>query len=169
MFNQSIVRVGVRYGVLGGLACFVIMLLLYFLGANPFGDLGRWSYVPLPVFIFLAIRYFKKFDEAELGFGKGFRVGLSVAFYAALCASLLVFLLIYIVGPEILQTHIAETKALLAETEAEQIRLLGAKVYNEAVAALESTTPTMQAADDFVRRIFVGGVFSLVAAVFFRK
>ena len=58
MLNQTIIRVGIRYGVLCSLACFVLVLALYFMGHNPFGDAGRLTYLPIPVFIFLAIRYF---------------------------------------------------------------------------------------------------------------
>ncbi|RIJ34130.1 DUF4199 domain-containing protein [Pontibacter oryzae] len=169
MFNQTIVREGVRYGVLCGIACFALVALLYFTGYNPFGEWGRFTYLPIPLFIFLGIRNFKKYNQGQLSFGKGLRLGLAVSFYTALCTGMLIFVLIYLVGPEILQQHVAEMKALLEETREEQIKLLGQKMYDEGFKALDSITPSMLAADDFVRRIFAGGIFSLVAAVFFRK
>lgn len=169
MLNQTIVRVGVRYGVLCGLACFVIVLALYLLNYNPFGEAGRFSYLPIPVFIFLGLKYFKGFHDAEVGFWKGMRVGLAVTFYTALCTSMLVYLMIYLAGPELVQQHIAETKALLEETREEQIRIMGERIYEQGFQALDSITPSMLAADDFVRRMFAGGIFSVVAAVFFRR
>lgn len=169
MFNQTIVREGVRYGVLCGIACFALVALLYVTGYNPFGEWGRVTYLPIPAFIFLAIRNFKKYNQGQLSFGKGFRLGLAVSFYTALCTGMLIFVLIYLVGPEILQQHVTEMKALLEETREEQIKLLGQKMYDEGFKALDSITPSMLATDDFVRRIFAGGIFSLVAAVFFRK
>lgn len=169
MFNQTIVREGIRYGVISGLVCFAMVALLYFLGYNPFGELGRLTYLPIPLFIFLAIRNYKKYNNGELSFGKGLRLGLAVSFYTALCAGMLIFIFIYLVGPEIIQQHVAEMRALLEETREEQIKLLGQKMYDEGYKALDSISPSMLAADDFVRRIFAGGVFSLVAAVFFRK
>ncbi|WP_036775076.1 DUF4199 domain-containing protein [Pontibacter actiniarum] len=169
MFNQTIVREGIRYGVLCGIACFALVALIYFLGYNPFGELGRLTYLPIPVFIFLGIRNYKKYNDSELSFGKGIRLGLAVSFYTALCAAMLVFIFIFLVGPEIIQQHVAEMKALLEETREEQIKLLGQQMYEEGFKALDSVSPSMLAADDFVRRIFAGGIFSLVAAVFFRK
>ncbi|MBF9255319.1 DUF4199 domain-containing protein [Pontibacter sp. 172403-2] len=169
MFNQTIIRVGVRYGVLCGLACFVLLLVLYFAGTDPFGDLGRISFFPIPLFVFWAIRYYKKFHEGEIGFLKGLRVGLAVSLYTSLCTSMLVFILIYIAGPDLLQLHINETLALLEQTREEQIKLLGEKAYQMGYEAINSMTPGMLAADDFLRRIFAGLIFSLVAAVFFRK
>jgi hypothetical protein len=169
MFDQSIIRVGVKYGVLCGLVCFLIILGLYFTGVNPFGEMGRITYVPIPVFLFLAIRYYKLFNDTEIGFLKGLRVGLSVSFYTALSAAMLVFLFVHLAGAEVLQNHINEMRALLDETREQQISLLGQELYDEGYKALSSITPSMLAADDFVRRIFVGGIFSLIAAIFFRK
>ncbi|WP_162052811.1 DUF4199 domain-containing protein [Pontibacter pamirensis] len=169
MLNQTIIRVGIRYGVLCSLACFLLVVVLYFMGYNPFGGAGRLTYLPIPVFIFLAIRYFKLFNDGNMSFGKGFRVGLSVAFYTAMTTAMLIFLFIYLVGPEVIQTHVAEMRALLEETREEQVRMLGESLYEEGYKALDSLTPSMLAADDFVRRMFVGGLFSLIAAVFFRK
>ena len=169
MFNQAIIRVGVRYGVLCGTVCFVLVLVLYFAGANPLGQMGWVTYIPIPVFIFLGIRYFKLFNDTEIGFGRGFRVGLSVSFYTALSAAMIVFLFLYVAGPDVLQNHIAEMKALLEQTKEQQIKLLGKETYEQGYKAYDSLSPSILAADDFLRRIFVGAVFSLVAAVFFRK
>ncbi|GAB3830037.1 hypothetical protein GCM10028895_45580 [Pontibacter rugosus] len=149
MFNQAIVRVGIRYGVLCGLVSFALVAILYFIGYNPFGDIGRLTYVPIPVFIFLAIRYFKQYNDTELSLGKGLRVGLSVAFYNALSAAMLVFLFIYMVGSEILLAHVAEMKALLEETREEQIEIIGEESFSNVYNALDSLTPSMQAADFF--------------------
>jgi hypothetical protein len=169
MLNQTIVRVGVRYGVLCGLACFVILLALYLLGYNPLGNLGRWSYLPLPVFIFLGLRYFKGFYDAELGFWKGVRVSLAITFYTALCTSMLIYLMIYLAGPEMIQQHVAELRALLLETKEEQIKILGERNFEQAFKDLDTLSPSMLATYDFLSRMFVGGIFSVVAAVFFRK
>ncbi|MBD1398784.1 DUF4199 domain-containing protein [Pontibacter sp. JH31] len=169
MLNQTIVRVGVRYGVLCGLACFVIVLALYLLGYNPLGESGRWSYLPLPVFIFMGLRYFKGFHDAEVGFWKGMRVSLAVTFYTALCASMLIYLMIYLVGPELIQQHVAELRAVLDQTRNEQIKLLGEQNFEKAYEDLDTISPSMLAAYDFLSRMFVGGVFSVVASVFFRK
>ncbi|MCC9136124.1 DUF4199 domain-containing protein [Pontibacter silvestris] len=169
MFNQAIIRVGVRYGVLSGIACFVVVLVLYFVGVNPFGNMGRISFVPIPVFILLAIKYYKKYNDTELGFLSGLRVGLSTSFYTALTASLLVLALIYLVGPELLQRHITEMQTLLTDTKEEQIAVIGQENFDKAYEAMSSLTPGMLAADDFIRRLLAGAAFALVGAVFFRK
>lgn len=169
MFNQAIIRVGIRYGVTSGIVCFAIILLLYFIGVNPFGDYGRYSYLPIPFAVFMGIRYYKKFNDTELGFLRGLRVGTSVAFYTALCSSMLVFILAYVAGPALLQQHINEMKTLLEATKEEQIKIMGKNMYEQGYNALDAMSPSMLAADDFVKRFLGGLVFALVAAVFYRK
>lgn len=169
MLNQTIVRVGVRYGVLCGIACFVILLVLYLLGYNPLGDIGRWSYLPLPIFISMGLRYFKGFYDAEIGFWKGLRVSMSITFYTALATAMLVYLMIYLAGPEMIQQHVVELRTLLDQTREEQIKLLGERNFEQAYQDLDKLSPSMLAAYDFLGRMFVGGIFSIVAAVFFRK
>ncbi|WP_033316857.1 DUF4199 domain-containing protein [Pontibacter roseus] len=169
MLNQAIVRVGVRYGVLCGVACFVFFLALYLLGYNPFGEAGRFTYIPLPVFIFLGLRYFKGFHDTEIGFWRGMRVALAISFYTALCTAMLVYLLIYMAGPELVQQHVTEMRALLDETKEQQIQLLGERNFEQAYQDLDTITPSMLATYDFLSRMFAGLIFSVVAAVFFRK
>lgn len=169
MLDQTIARVGVRYGVLCGLASFVIILALYLMGYNALGDAGRWSYLPLPVFIFMGLRYFKRFHDAEVGFWKGVRVSLSVTFYTAMSAAMLLYLMLYLVGPEIIQQHVVELRGLLEQSREAQIKLIGEANFEQAYKELDNLSPSMLATHDFLSRMVVGTIFSIVAAVFFRK
>jgi hypothetical protein len=169
MLNQTIVRVGVRYGVLCGLVSFAVLLLLYLLGYNPLGNAGRWSYLPLPVFIFMGLRYFKLFHDAEIGFWKGVRVNLAITFYTAMCAAMLVYVMLYLVGPELIQQHVAELRTMLDESREAQIKLIGESTFEQAYQDLDQLSPSMLATQDFLSRMLVGVMFSIVAAVFFRK
>ncbi len=169
MFNQSIIRVGIRYGVMCGLACFAIMLIQYFIGFNPLGEAGRWSFLPMTIFLFLGIRYYKLFNDAEIGFLKGLRVGLSISFYTALTTAMLLFIFLYFAGETIIQQYITEMKTALEAGKEEQIKALGEDMYKQSFEALDNITPSLLATYDFVSRLLVGGLFSIVAAVFFRK
>ncbi len=169
MFNQAIVSVGIRYGVLSGVACFAIVLLLWILGYNPLGEAGRLSFLPIPVFIFLAIKYYKQFDEAEIGFLKGLRVGLSVSFYTALAASMLLFILLYFAGNNMIASYVETMKLALVTEKELQVQTFGEEMYKQSYAALEMMSPSLLATYDFVARLFSGLIFSVVAAVFFRK
>lgn len=169
MFNQAIVRVGVRYGVLAGAACFVVMLLLYLIGANPLGEAGRYSFLPIPIFLFLGIKYYKQFMDAELGFLRGLRIGFSISFYTALTAAMLLFLFLYLAGDSLIQQYVVELRTLMEAQKEAQIQALGQEMYDQGYAAIDTISPSLLATYDFMGRFFVGVLFSVVAAVFFRK
>ncbi|WP_114783125.1 DUF4199 domain-containing protein [Botryobacter ruber] len=169
MFDQAIARVGIKYGVLCGIACFGILLLVYFLGNNPLGSAGQVSYLPIPIFIFLGLRYFKQFNDTEISFFRGWRVGFSVTFYTALTTALLLFLFIYTVGPDLLRETMEEMRMMLEANKEEQIRLFGKENYDMLMAESKNVTPGEVAVSDFFRRLLLGGLLSIVAAVFFRK
>lgn len=169
MFNQAIIRVGVRYGVLCGIACFVVILLMWLLGYNPLGETGRISFLPIPFFIFLAIKYYKQFNESELGFLRGLRVGLSVSFYTALSASMLLFILLYFAGGTMMAEYVDTMRQALEKDKELQIKTFGKEMYEQSVTALENISPSLLATYDFVAKLFAGLIFSVVAAVFFRK
>jgi hypothetical protein len=169
MFNQAIVSVGIRYGVLCGIACFGVVLITWLLGYNPLGETGRISFLPIPAFIFLAIRYYKQFNDTELGFLRGLRVGLSVSFYTALSASMLLFILLYFAGGSMIAEYVESMSKALERDKELQIQTFGKEMYEQSVTALENISPSLLATYDFVARLFAGLIFSLVAAVFFRK
>jgi len=171
MFDQAIFRTGVKFGVLCGLAGFAIVVLIYFAGINPYGQTSMWSWILIPIAVFWGLSYFKRYNDQELAFAKALKVGFFIAFYAALCSAMLLYIFSVVTGIEPIERHIAEMKTVLESTReaAMQSKVFSQKVYEQTYKDLDKTTPGMLAVDDFVKRIFVGLLATLVGAVFFRK
>ena len=171
MFDQAVVRTGVKFGVICALAGFAVILLLYFTGLNPYGQNSMWSWIFIPVAVFWGLSYFRKYTDQEFGFFKALKVGWSVAFYSALCSAMLLYVFSVMAGIEPIERHIAEMKAVLETTReaALQSKVLSEEAYQQTYEQLDNTTPGMLAVDDFVKRIFVGVLAAIVGAVFFRK
>ncbi len=123
----------------------------------------------LPVFIFLGMKYYKQFLDTELSFFKGLRVGLAISFYTALVTAMLLFIFLYFFGHELVTEYIAEMQTLLEATREESIKLYGEEIYEQSYKELGSMSLSRLASFDFIARLVVGSLFSLVAAVFFRK
>jgi|SRR5688572_21452583 len=171
MFDQAVVRTGIKFGVICALAGFAVILILFFAGLNPYGQNSMWSWVFIPVAVFWGIKYFKRYNDQELTFFKALKVGWSVAFYAALCSAMLLYIFSAVAGLEAIERHIAEMKILLESTRnaALQSKVLTEEAYQQTYKQLDNTTPYMLAMDDFVKKIFVGVLSAIVGAVFFRK
>ena len=171
MFNQAIVRTGVKFGVICALAGFAVILIIFLAGLNPYGQNSMWSWVFIPVAVFWGLHYFKRYNDQELSFFKALKVGWSIAFYSALCSAMLLYIFSALAGLEAIERHIAEMKMLLETTReaAMQSKVLSEEVYQQTYKDLDKTSPSMLAVDDFVKRIFVGVLAAIIGAVFFRK
>lgn len=169
MFDLAVIRTGIRYGVMAGVACFVVILVLFFTGQDPYGEKALFSLLLMPVFIFLGVRYFKKFNDAEIGFLKAFSVGFSVSMYGAMCSAMLLYVFATFAGPEVTQLHIHEMRAMMDANREAMISAANEQTFEEAYKLLDQLTPYQLAVQDFINKIFVGMILSLVAGVFFRK
>ena len=171
MFDQAVVRTGIRYGVLCALASFIVTVLLYFLHINPYGHNSMFSVLFIPIFVFLGSAYFKKYNDQNIGFFKAFRVALTITFFSALCSAMLLFIFSTFAGVESIERHIAEMKAIIIDPQTKEvtIKAIGAENYELALKNLEKTSPYDLAGDDFIKKIGIGFLVSLVAATFFRK
>lgn len=171
MLDQAVVRTGIKFGFFGALAGFAFILILYFVGVNPYGQLSWWAFLPIPVVIFRGISSYKKQHNAELGFLKALATGLFIAVIIALLSAVLLYLLGSLTGAEPLQRHISEMKILFGKTSAEALKanVLSQKTIDETYRQIENTTLTDLVIDDFIKKFFVGFISAIIGAVFFRK
>jgi hypothetical protein len=169
MFDQATVRTGIRFGVMGGISSFAVVVLIYLAGGDPYGQKSLLSYLLIPFFIVLGINYYRSFREEAVGFGKALSVAVSVTLYAAVTAALLLYAFAIMAGPEVMQRHVAEMKTMMDLTREQAIRLVGREAYEKAYSELGKRTPGQIASEDFVRRIIFGSLVSLITAFFKRK
>lgn len=169
MFDQATVRTGIRYGVINGICGFLIIVLIYLGGGDPYGHKNLISYLIIPVFIILGLNHYKSYRMEAVGFAKAFLVAFSITLYTALTSAMLLYVFAVLVGPEVLQRHIVEMKALMDLTRNEAVRMVGQEAFDQAYADLSNRSPFQLANEDFMRRIFFGLVVSVVAAFLKRK
>ena len=171
MFKQAIFRTGIKFGGISALAGFAIILILFLVGINPFGQLSLWSWIFIPVFIFLGIRSFKRNYDPELGFLKALKAGWSIAFFTALFSALLIFIFATVGGEEVMQRHITEMKTLFESSRqaAIEAKVLTPEAFDQTLKELDKTTAGSLALDDFFKKFAIGFFIAVVGAVFFRK
>lgn len=171
MYDQAVFREGWKYGLGCALIGFGALLILYFTGTNPFGSNLALTVMTLPAAIVLGLYLFKKYTDPNMGFLKAFSLGLVISATAAVLSATLVFGLAKMAGKPALNRHIAEMKAVLEEPTARDktIEIAGKENFELALKNIEQITPVDLAADDFYKKLGIGFLLSLVAAVFFRK
>jgi hypothetical protein len=171
MFDQAVFRTGFRFGFFGALAGFLVILFLFLVGVNPYGQLSWWGWLAIPVAIFWGLRYFKQKHNPDIGFLQAFGLGLIIAVILALVSAALLYIFGTIIGNEPLQRHIEEMKVLFSQTSAQALKdkVLTPQGIEETKHAIESTTLKDLALDAFLKNLFIGFLTAIVGAVFFRK
>jgi len=171
MYDQAVVRTGIKFGFFGALAGFALILILYFAGVNPYGQLSWWTFLPVPVVVFWGLNTYKKNVNSELGFLKALVIGLLVAFFLAFTSAVLLFIFGKLTGNEPIQQHIADMKILFGETSAEALKanVLTKETIAETYRQIEHTTLADLVLDDLIKKFFVGLLSSIIGAVFYRK
>ena len=171
MYDQAVFREGLKYGGACALIGFGAMLILFFTGTNPFGSTLVLTVITLPAAIFLGLSQFKKYINPNIGFLKALSVALIISATAAIISGILVFGLATLAGQPAIDRHIAEMKAVLQEptAKAKTLEIAGKANYERALKNLEQITPLDLAQDDFLKKMGIGFLLSVVAATFFRK
>jgi hypothetical protein len=172
MFDRAVANTAIRYGVTGGIVSFLYIAILALLGyENPYDDLSEFSstLIFVSVFVFLAIKYFKKFNDTALGFGKAFKVGLFTAFYMAFTTALLMSIFSYFMGAELIQQYIVAKQAEMQLNKAAFVQVMGEVNYQRGLNGLQELNAFNLAQRTFVYRIILGLLISTVLGVFFRK
>lgn len=172
MNNVSPSKTGLFYGLISGLGCFALFLLIYFIHKNPFGAwswLGFW--IPILLMILGTKAHRDKDLEGYITYGRAIAVSMLVAFSGAMVYEVLTFAFTTFIGDSVVTMHIDDSAAKI-----EQARpFLNEKMYQKALTALEEMkTNHMQALSqiimsDFLWKIIGGFLVSLVVAALVKR
>ena len=171
MYNQAVIREGIKYGGACALVGFGALLILFFTGTNPFGAIIGLTVITLPVAVFFGVSRFKKYINPEIGFLQALSVALVISFTAAILSGSLVYGFAHLAGKPALDRHKAEMKAFLQKPTAKDktLEIAGKANYEKALRDLDQMTPLDLALDDFYKKAGIGFLLSIIAATFYRK
>ncbi|ALJ01779.1 DUF4199 domain-containing protein [Rufibacter tibetensis] len=172
MFDKAVVNTAIKYGVTGGIVSFAYILILALIGfENPYDNTSEYSSTLVfgSVFIFLAIKYFKKFHDSELGFGKAFKVGFVTVFFLAFTSAMLLCIYSFLAGEELIKEYIILSQKRMELTRQELTQMMGEVNYKNAYQRLNQLNAFTLAQISFVNRMVAGFFISIVLGVFFRK
>lgn len=170
MFEQAVLRMAIRFGVLAALASGLIMVAVYWAGYNPYGQYAFYTLFLLPGFLIVGLASYKKYINPNLTFWKGLQISWLITLVAAVTFGMLIYVFSVAAGFEAIQTHIQEMKALMVESRTQFLKLPnGQQVYDMNYRELDRITPRSLVLDNFLKMLLIGFLFSFVSATFSRK
>jgi hypothetical protein len=171
MFNSSLLKVSLRYGVVAGLLCAGFVISLYYMGKHPF-LINPVMDFRIPIFgvmLFFCLKEVRDFHQGGVLY---FWQGSAGSFFFLVAASIVAAGGIYTFGswqPLLLAEYITEFTKQIQDLPAETVDRIGKSVVAENIKALPSTTMGSLAMLYAWQSIVIGFFISVIISVILRR
>jgi len=170
--EHPLIRVPLRYAIIGIFLYGTLFLLLYFMDNNPLvvGRPWDFGFLLIPLMVFFAMKDFKvNYNEGELRFWQGMSIGFVTYLVLAFGVALFIYIFMTFADSGILEGYIQD-RILLLETSKEQfIKQLGEELYDEQIIKMNHTTAFIVALDEFWKKLVIGLFLTILIAAVLRK
>lgn len=158
-----------RFGLVGGLFAVLAFLVFHWLGLDPTNLSMLFGYVMIPVFVFLGIRFFKKFLNGDfLSFAEGMTLGFFIYFIFALVTGIGIWAIL-----SLNSTLFGELKAkkidILESNKNMIVSQVGADSYEVTLEKVVQMVPFDIALNDFLWKMIPGLFFTIIISIILRK
>ena len=170
MLNK-LMRIALRYGLIGGAIAFVLVVIMFYLGRHPLvvSPYLDFRILLFGIFVFFALKEFRDYDQnGVLYFAQAMLGGFMVIFTLTALASVLIWIFGSI-EPKFVSEYIEEVSAYVKGFSQDDIEQLGKNVYERNLAALPATNISRLAFTYFIQGLVLGFFVNIVLSVVVRR
>ena len=168
---KKLMLTSLRYGLLGGVLAFVLLVAMYFMGRHPMltSPFLDFRILLFSIFVFFTLKEFRDYEQqGVLYFSQAMMGGQSVIFVMCTVSALLL-LLFGTLEPDFVRDYIVQVTAYIKSFSAEDVERVGKEAYDRNLAALPSTNIGKLAITYFVHGIVIGFFVNIVLSTILRK
>ncbi len=171
MLNKKEIKYPIIYGFAASICCFILLVALQNgFNINPLGGKKETGFVFVILAMILAVQQVRKADSGGITFKKGY----GICFLTTLIASFLsvVFLYIFLefISTQTLSNYVNVTTAELLKNKEQIIKNgISATTFNDALSNIKITNLKSILMDDFMKKIFLSIIPSLMISLYFRR
>lgn len=168
--NRAIMRVGLKYGAVSGVLSVLLFFAVVLLGDNPLIATQWFDYILIPVFVYLAVREFKRYENGSFLL---FWQGASVGFVTYVLSGLIFILVAYGYLSTLGETWIIDYRQhqveLLEENREAAIEEMGEANYERALQNLPNESIVTILSENIFHKLRIGILFTLAIVLLQRK
>lgn len=157
----SLVKIATRYGLIDGVAGFLIFVIWTMLGITQSWVSSAVSLVVLIVLMVLAHREYKKTHEGVMSYGQGLGSGTLLSVVAGVLAAILLFIYVSYINPSYPEVALRAQQAVL-----EQRGLTGAQLEQAIATTRTMLTPIGILVASLVSSVIFGFLCALIVSIF---
>lgn len=172
MLKNPILKVAIKFGLIGGLLAVTLFIILYALDQNPLLSTKKipFGIILIPLLVFFSIKEFRDyFNGRELRFWQGIVTGFVNFLIIALISSVFIFAFLNFYDQELLQDLINFNIINFERNKEGFIETFDEATYNNVLADIRKTTVHHIALDDFTRKMLIGFISTFIISIFLRK
>jgi hypothetical protein len=158
-----------RFGLIGGIFSVLAFLVFHWIGQDPTNLSMLFGYVMIPVFIFLGIRFFKKYVNQDwLSFAEGMTIGFLIYTLFAFITAMGIWIILSLNST--LFAELKEKKLDILESNKDMIiSQLGQESFETTLAKVQEMVAWDIALNDFIWKMVPGLFFTIIISIILRR
>lgn len=167
---KPLYQVPLKFGLIGAGINVLMFFVLHWTGSNPLLEMRVFDFFIIPVFIFFGIKEFRDtFNQGLMEFWQGMTVGFFI--YGSIAVVYAVFLAtaLQLFDPEMLQSYISESLAVIKENKDILTEEMGVESYQSSYEEVSKTTGLDLAIDSLVKKAGIGFLLTSVLSTVLKK
>lgn len=168
---KKLIRISARYGSVGGILAFILLLIMYYLGRHPLvtSPFLDFRILLFGIFIFFTLKEFRDYEQGGvLYFSQAMIGGFCVITIMTTLTSLLL-LLFGNLEPEFVKDYVTQVVAYLKSFAKEDIERIGKEIYERNLTDLPATNISNLAITYFVHGLVIGFFVNIILSVILRR
>lgn len=170
MLNK-LMRISLRYGLIGGVIAFVLVVIMFYLGRHPLivSPYLDFRILLFGIFVFFALKEFRDYDQDGVLY---FAQAMLGGFMVILTLTLVATFLIWIFGTfehDFVTSYIDQAMAYVKGFSQEDIEKVGKENYERNLKALPATNISMLAFTYFIHGLVLGFFVNIILSVIVRR
>lgn len=168
---KNLLRISVRYGTVGGILAFVLLLIMYYLGRHPLvtSPFLDFRILLFGIFTFFTLKEFRDYEQdGVLYFAQAMIGGFAVIVIMTTITSIM----IQVFGMferNFVATYIEQIMSYLKAFSKEDIERVGKEVYDRNLAELPTTNISKLTITYFIHGMVIGFFVNIILSVILRR
>jgi hypothetical protein len=168
---KKLLRISVRYGIVGGILAFILLIIMFYLGRHPLitSPFLDFRVLLFGIFIFFTLKEFRDYEqEGVLYFAQAMIGGLVVIMIMTTLTSIMLQIF-GTIEKDFVTTYIDQVTAYLKGFTKEDIERVGKEMYERNLAELPSTNISRLTVTYFVHGLVIGFFVNIILSVILRR
>ena len=169
--TKKLIRISTRYGTVGGILAFVLLVILFYLGRHPLvtSPFLDFRILLFGIFIYFTLKEFRDYEqEGVLSFTQAMMGGLAVILIMTTITSILLHVF-GMLEKDFVQTYIEQITAYLKSFSKEDIEKIGQENYERNLSNLPTTNMAQLTQIYFVQGLVIGFFVNIILSVILRR